>query len=73
MTKCNIAPQCSLYKKDADPQILQPEFISKYCYGKYKDCALYKFFQALGIYYVPQYLQPHDTEKVRGIIHSLVE
>ena len=73
MSKCNIALQCSLYKSDGKPQTLQPEFISKYCYGKYKDFARYIFFQAFGIYAAPQYLQPHDIEQVRGIIHSLVE
>jgi len=73
MSKCNITPQCSFYNNDGDPQTLQPDLISKYCYGKYKDCARYKFVQAFGIYYVPQYLQPHDTEQVRGMIHSLVE
>lgn len=73
MSKCDIARQCSLYKKDSDPQVLHSEFISKYCNGQYKDCARYKFVQAFGIHHVPRYLQPHDTEQVRGIIHSLVE
>jgi hypothetical protein len=73
MSRCNLAPQCTFYKNDRDPQALRPEFISKYCYGNYKDCARYKFVQAFGIYHVPQHLQPHDSEQIRGIIHSLVE
>jgi hypothetical protein len=73
MAKCNIAPKCSLYMKEEDSQISPLEYISQYCNGDYKDCARYKLVQALGTRYVPPGLQPHDSEQVRGIIHSLVE
>jgi len=73
MAKCNIARQCSLYKREIKSKISQGEFIAKYCEGKYKDCARYRFVQALGSHCVPPGLQPHDSEQVRGIIHSLVE
>jgi hypothetical protein len=72
MPRCGICAGCWFYRREIDPASPEYEILRECCHGDYLDCVRYQFAQALGIDYLPRWLDPGDYNTIEESTGTLI-